>query len=359
MLQTPKTKYGYVRRLLALPLVFFLAFAYMVNAKNKEIIETNKEIEMISRTMEISPSDTLKTPAEIDSLIKSQQEKIAKAQKKIQNENEKIDQLNAETSKKVEELKAIQEAKGTESKEFQQKAEEIAKLGKQIDKIASAPDFKGNMFYKLDGTNWEKLQDNKELHNLIEIYKPDSIFVNGKAMNIEDLRTKTWKLNEESRKLAEVAAKRSEIYRLKALEQFKTAKEHQELSRKEQKRLNELRKKQQELRKKQQKLDKERREILKDKTTAYGLAYAFRNPKYVGKNPEVKYYANTTYTPTFKIMSSSSDFKNDDYTKITINGKEATAEELKQIDPNNIESIHIIKNDKNGNDKNEISVKTK
>ncbi len=37
MLQKPNTKFGYAHRILALPVVFTLAFAYMVNAKNKEI----------------------------------------------------------------------------------------------------------------------------------------------------------------------------------------------------------------------------------------------------------------------------------------------------------------------------------
>lgn len=45
MLQKPKTKFGYARRIFALPVVFSVAFAYLVNAKNQEIKATNKEIE--------------------------------------------------------------------------------------------------------------------------------------------------------------------------------------------------------------------------------------------------------------------------------------------------------------------------
>ncbi|MFC3157872.1 M56 family metallopeptidase [Chryseobacterium arachidis] len=58
MLQKPKTKFGYVQRILALPLICTVAFAYMVNAKNKEILQTNIEIEKaVSRmkTDTISP----------------------------------------------------------------------------------------------------------------------------------------------------------------------------------------------------------------------------------------------------------------------------------------------------------------
>lgn len=37
MLQKPKTKYSYARRILALPVVFLISFAYLVNAENKKI----------------------------------------------------------------------------------------------------------------------------------------------------------------------------------------------------------------------------------------------------------------------------------------------------------------------------------
>jgi beta-lactamase regulating signal transducer with metallopeptidase domain len=58
MLQKPKTKFGYVQRIFALPLICTVAFAYMVNAKNKEILQTNIEIEKavsLMKTDTISP----------------------------------------------------------------------------------------------------------------------------------------------------------------------------------------------------------------------------------------------------------------------------------------------------------------
>jgi len=45
MLQKPQTKFGYARRILALPVVFTVAFAYLVNAKNQEIKATNRNRE--------------------------------------------------------------------------------------------------------------------------------------------------------------------------------------------------------------------------------------------------------------------------------------------------------------------------
>ena len=53
MLQKPKSKFSYIRRIMALPLLFLLPFAYMVNAKNMEIKELNTLIEEAVQTQQI------------------------------------------------------------------------------------------------------------------------------------------------------------------------------------------------------------------------------------------------------------------------------------------------------------------
>lgn len=53
MIQKPKTKFGYVRRISALPVLFTVAFAYMVNTKNKEIEKVNHDVEKIVQSLEI------------------------------------------------------------------------------------------------------------------------------------------------------------------------------------------------------------------------------------------------------------------------------------------------------------------
>ncbi|AYN02139.1 M56 family metallopeptidase [Chryseobacterium sp. 3008163] len=53
MIQKPKTKFGYARRISALPVLFTVAFAYMVNAKNKEIEKVNHDVEKIVQSLEI------------------------------------------------------------------------------------------------------------------------------------------------------------------------------------------------------------------------------------------------------------------------------------------------------------------
>jgi beta-lactamase regulating signal transducer with metallopeptidase domain len=58
MIQKPKTKFGYVRRISALPVLFTVAFAYMVNAKNKEIEKVNNDVEKIVQSLEFKNNPT-------------------------------------------------------------------------------------------------------------------------------------------------------------------------------------------------------------------------------------------------------------------------------------------------------------
>ena len=58
MIQKPKTKYGYARRFFALPVLFTVAFAYMVNAKNKEIEKVNNNAEKIMKSFETETAMT-------------------------------------------------------------------------------------------------------------------------------------------------------------------------------------------------------------------------------------------------------------------------------------------------------------
>ncbi|UFH32809.1 M56 family metallopeptidase [Chryseobacterium sp. C-71] len=58
MIQKPKTKFGYVRRISALPVLFTVAFAYMVNAKNKEIEKVNHDVEKIVQSLEFKNNPT-------------------------------------------------------------------------------------------------------------------------------------------------------------------------------------------------------------------------------------------------------------------------------------------------------------
>jgi hypothetical protein len=66
MLKKSKTKFSYARRIFALPLLFILGFIYLVNAKNKEIKETNSEIEKMVSDLKI---EQLNSILKLDTII--------------------------------------------------------------------------------------------------------------------------------------------------------------------------------------------------------------------------------------------------------------------------------------------------
>lgn len=75
MLKKSKTKFSYARRILALPLLFTLTFMYLVNAKNKEIIETNLEI--AQQISEIK-KDTITSNISVEKSIQKDKKSISK-----------------------------------------------------------------------------------------------------------------------------------------------------------------------------------------------------------------------------------------------------------------------------------------
>ena len=90
MLQKPKTKFGYARRIFALPVVFSIAFAYLVNAKNREIEETNLSIKQVVSEIK---KDTIRPE-------KSGQEKIAELKTLSPDDHTKISGLEKKIKKK-------------------------------------------------------------------------------------------------------------------------------------------------------------------------------------------------------------------------------------------------------------------
>ncbi|KMQ59091.1 antirepressor [Chryseobacterium sp. BLS98] len=106
MLQKPKTKFGYARRIFALPVLFSVAFAYMVNAKNKEIKETNLSIKNVVSEIKkdtIRPEKTtgLKTVSPADHT------KLAEIEKKLKEKEKELEGLEPESDafdKKIEEI---------------------------------------------------------------------------------------------------------------------------------------------------------------------------------------------------------------------------------------------------------------
>ncbi|WP_426478868.1 M56 family metallopeptidase [Chryseobacterium sp. CBSDS_008] len=123
MLQKPKTKFGYARRILALPVLFTVAFAYLVNAKNKEIEETNLSIKKVVSEIK---KDTVRPE-------KSGQEKTAELKPVSPEDDKKMAELEKKLKEKEKELKGLD----PESDAFSDKIEEISNLASEIGEVAS------------------------------------------------------------------------------------------------------------------------------------------------------------------------------------------------------------------------------
>lgn len=153
MLQKPKTKFGYARRIFALPVVFSLAFAYLVNAKNREIEETNLSIKKVVSEIK---KDTIRPE-------RSRQEKIAELKSLSPGDHQKITDLEKKIKEKEKEMKGLD----PESDLFSDKIEEISNLASEIGEIAA--NVKVDEYF--NSAEWKKQM--KELENMDPLDKKE------------------------------------------------------------------------------------------------------------------------------------------------------------------------------------------
>lgn len=110
MLQKPKTKFGYARRIFALPVVFTIAFAYLVNAKNNEIEKTNLSIKQAVSQLQKDTVKSVKTIQEIPdakAMNPGDEKKLAEIEKKIDRKGKELDKLKPGSvafNKKIKEI---------------------------------------------------------------------------------------------------------------------------------------------------------------------------------------------------------------------------------------------------------------
>ena len=368
MLTKQKTKFSYARRILALPILFLVSFALLVNAKNKEIKETNKAIAIAVQTLK--KDTTIRKQVPVDSLVKFHQEKIKDASEKLKKENEKIATLSEETRKKSEELKTIAKEKGNDSYEFQLKAKELDNLGKEIDKVAQSDDYVknvrilewngkelGDVFnskefkekFKFDEKKLKELEKIGKLRILTDdvIGKVESYsFPEGEFnMVMPPYGIDNMKLEEAKAKLSKSEKKKFE----------KLAKERSEIAKKQ----AELEKKQAEVAKKQA---EERKELAKKQAEI-----ARQQAEIAGVKGKVFYYGTSAFSENAndaaknftKIKWSNSDALNNKNIKIYIDGKLVDKAEVEKLNPNDISSISVNKSKNNGAEDGEIKIETK
>ena len=343
MLTQKNTKYSYARRILALPILFGVSFALLVNAKNIEIKKQNKAIEIAVQELK---KDTVKEK-DVQKLLEAQQAKINKASEKIKKENEKIATLSEQTRKKSEELQKIAKEKGADSYDYELKAKELENLGNEIDRIANSEAYQNN---------WKEFEFN---FNEME-----------KFFNVEDFKNK-FKLNEEKMKELEKKFNSKEfkdkiirIQKIKVpqmidvevpeppfppmnIENFNWT-DKSKLSKAEQKKLEKLSKERAELAKKQAEIARQQAEItgVKGKVFYYGTSAFSENANDAAKN----------FT---KIKWSNSDALNNKNIKIYIDGKLVDKAEVEKLNPNDISSISVNKSKNNGAEDGEIKIETK
>lgn len=408
MLQKPQTKFGYARRIFALPVLFTVAFAYMVNAKNKEITETNIEIE---KAVSEIKKDTISPKSNIDQIVERQEAKISKANEKLKIQSEKLKTLSEKSKEKATELKKIAKEKGDNSFEFELKAKELRQLSDEMDHIVDSDriydlEFKkvspnGNSyFYKLNndgkksvdaGNDYgfkllekeldiEKLFDSKEFKENSGLSEEKIKALKEKIKNT-DLKNQFGKANrvyingnevfsDSNFPLPPTPPNAPKVARgHTGVAAYNTIKPYN-LSKKDQRKLERLSKEKAELARKQAEISKKQAEIVKEK--------AQNNPWIISVDalakPNVKYTVKSSYIDGNKLNNKAiaiaktyqkDGFKNlvksdfDDNVKIFINGKSVSKDDMNNLKPNEIAYINVNKSNSNGKEAGEIHIKTK
>lgn len=381
MLTQKNTKYSYARRILALPILFGISFALLVNAKNIEIKKQNKAIEIAVQELK---KDTVKEK-DVQKLLEAQQAKINKASEKIKKENEKIATLSEQTRKKSEELQKIAKEKGADSYDYELKAKELENLGNEIDRIANSDGYKDEISFlmemkngldQIEGFKLNNLEFNKELDNGLE-YK---IFVDNTSNNFSSIKELEKKLNSKEFKNGIVKIKKVEFHKKNDgkvqsfppmnIENFNWT-DKSKLSKAEQKKLEKLSKERGDLAQKQAELARKQAEIAKQQAEI-SRKYAQNNPwviaidavepktdvrKYPRLRADIMYVDKNGNAEISGIKEM--DLMPSPKTKIYINGKLSTKEEMEKLKPENIATVNVNKNVNNGKEEGEIRIQTK
>ncbi|MBP7172796.1 MAG: M56 family metallopeptidase [Cloacibacterium sp.] len=386
MLKTQNPKFSYARRILALPLLFFLAFVYLVNAKNKEIRKNNKEL--LTAAISTIQKDTLK----------SYDEKEIDVHKALKDADEK-------------ETLFIVEGKEATKKEFQ---EYIAKNenNKDLtlsysqsvnDEVADNQAQKFTFFYADQARN--SIKNKAALEKILQKYRP-----NWDKGNPEDTTFDTSENTVElASKEAEKAAKEAEkvaktVEKMELHFNSKEWKDHMakvnggvekihkklnstewknQLKEMEQinvntpdleviKRLNldamsdkekaEKAKKLAEIAQKKAKLEKEKAELYRKQSELMKKELALNMEKISATNDfnfEKISKDNLSVIRTFRNDDTFAEKKSKNDFKIYLNGKLYDQSDFDEINTKDIKSITIFKRGVNGKKENEIHVETK
>ncbi|MDD1523867.1 peptidase M56 [Riemerella anatipestifer] len=257
MLKKSKTKFAYIRKVLALPLVFSVVFIYAVNTKNKEIVALNKVIEhkvndlenhnnpkvevskLVSQKSESRSNDkvisqefvyevknksvgvkidTLRKPNEdFIKAIQKERKRIEKYRKALESQRKKEEKIRT----KIAELRSAISTKSNSEEQFK----ELEHLYSQLDGIYDAPRYKRILegieksSSKIREYYQSSSKDAKQRESLSKLREEE-------AKNVERLANESRKAAEEASKISKDVAKKAEEARRVALEVVKAINEN-------------------------------------------------------------------------------------------------------------------------------------
>ena len=364
MLTQKNTKYSYARRILALPILFGVSFALLVNAKNIEIKKQNKAIEIAVQELK---KDTVKEK-DVQKLLEAQQAKINKASEKIKKENEKIATLSEQTRKKSEELQKIAKEKGADSYDYELKAKELENLGNEIDRIANSEAYQNNWKeFELNFTEMDKVFNSDEFKNQFKMNEEKMKELEKKfnSKEFKDKMIRIQKMRTPQMMDVEVLAP---ITPPISIEKLKNS-PNSNLTKEEIKKLDKLSKERAELSKKQAELAKKQAEIAKQQAEI-SRKYAQNNPWIITVDANVPKHGVVSVSADkikYNLATKNSEVEglksmkviSDKSIKYYINGKLSTKEEMDKLNPNDIATVNVNKNVNNGKEEGEIRIQTK
>ena len=345
MLTQKNTKYSYARRILALPILFGVSFALLVNAKNIEIKKQNKAIEIAVQELK---KDTVKEK-DVQKLLEAQQAKINKASEKIKKENEKIATLSEQTRKKSEELQKIAKEKGADSYDYELKAKELENLGNEIDRIANSEAYQNNWKeFEFNFNDMDKFFNSEEFKNQFKLNE-EKMKELEKKFNSKEFKDKIIRIQKvRTPQMMDVEVP-VPITPPISIEKLKNS-PNSNLTKEEIKKLDKLSKERAELSKKQAELAKKQAEIAKQQAEI-SRKYLNTNNTFMIKVPETK---NQPEIYVFNLVDSLPD-----NVKIYLNDKLITKEELKNIKVDDIAIMNVNAVKNNGVQEKEIRIQTK
>ena len=363
MLQKPNTKFGYTRRILALPIVFTVAFAYLVNAKNTEIKKTNLEIE---KAVSEIKKDTI-VPKE---KIVFNEKTAPPGLKKEVIAEKKISELSSKIEKESKNLSALK----PESQEFKASLKEIEKLSGEISKTVNSKEFSLHI-PNMDSEKMLKLFNSEGWKNELERLKtmdiemPDlsKIEIDGDKLSFpEGTNVKIYRHNGNKVNFPEGAKVKIFGQDVKSNLDWKSdntifldKKESSENA----KRRAKLEREAAKLNAKRAKLEGERAKIEAERRMLDGRnQIVIRSVKNISA-PFPRVYSGSVQTVSLPNISDSKSkslsLTKDSEIKYYLNDKEITETEFKKLDSKNFKRMTVNKKSTDGKSSREIYIETK